>query len=157
MNPNKKLTAHHRNFEDITSQVLTKQNQRFHGLGGVSRKNHAHGFKPAFCDMSTGNLYFSMYANGELAPIHLLDSLPEKLLAKCSESGKFRSTVETVVAGFVSEDQFFTREEAAMVIKKTSCGPPTSGKSITLPSAGDCTGRNSGLSTSSDKRIMNRD
>ena len=118
MNTNKKLTAHYRNFEAITSLVLAKQNQRFLGSGGISQENRACGFRPAFCDTRTGNLYLSTYANGELAPIHLLDGLPEKLLTKRSESGQPKSTVETVVAGFVFEDQFFTREEAAMIINE---------------------------------------
>lgn len=111
------LSTHDRNFEVITSQVLVKQNQQFQGSGGVSRENCTHGFKPAFCDTRTGNLYLSRFASGELAPIHLLDGLPEQLVAKHSDSGQVRSTVDSVVAGFVLEDHFFTREEAAMAVK----------------------------------------
>ncbi len=112
-----KLSTHHSNVETITSKVLFKENQQFQGSGGVSRENSAHGFKPAFCDTRTGNLYLSRFASGELAPIHLLDGLPEQLVAGRSDSGQVRSTVDSLVAGFVLEGHFFTRDEAAMAVK----------------------------------------
>ncbi len=111
------MTTHHIKAEPITSQVLEEQNLRFQGSGGVSGENSGYGFQPAFCDTRTGAVYLSRFSSGEPAPIHLLDGLPEKLVAKRSESGHVRSAVEMVVAGFVLEDHFFTREQAAATLK----------------------------------------
>jgi hypothetical protein len=62
------------------STFLEDENRRYQGTGGISQENHPYGFLPAFLDASTGSVYLSRFPDGRRALIHLLDSLPEKLV-----------------------------------------------------------------------------
>jgi len=101
----------------LNQQVLKDQNRQFRGTGGVSQKNRSSGFSPAFQDTKTGSIHLSRFANGRVAPMHILDGLPEKLITKCTASGHVTETVESIVAGFVCEECFYTREQAAKAVK----------------------------------------
>ncbi len=95
----------------LTDEVLLKQNQAFDGTAGVSENNRVNGFRPAFMDTDTGNVYLSQYADGQPAPVHVLDGLPLKLIdIKSTNRCLIKSTV---VSGFLLGDRFYTRERAA--------------------------------------------
>lgn len=102
----------------MTLNSLKQQNQRFKGTGGLSQENRSSGFLPAFSDTSTGTIYLSRFADGRLAPMHLLDGLPAEVVVDRSASGRVKAVKKTVVAGFVRDDQFFTREQAAAAVTK---------------------------------------
>ncbi|GGO83525.1 hypothetical protein GCM10011348_27510 [Marinobacterium nitratireducens] len=100
--------------EHLTLAALQDQNRHYRGSGGVSEGNRALGFRPAFYDMDTGQVHPSRFANGLEAPMHMLDGLPDDLVVSRLESGRVTAVKPGVVAGFVREDQFFTREQAAL-------------------------------------------
>ena len=102
--------------ESLSEHVLKEQNQQYRGTGGVSQGNHSHGFLPAFQDTRTGTIYLSRFANGRVAPIHILDGLPETLITRRTASGHVSKTLESVIAGFVCDGLFYTREQAAKAV-----------------------------------------
>ena len=75
-------------YQPLTMRVLHQENLAFQGTGGVSSGNGACGFLPAFLDTATGMVYLARYADGRLAPMHLLDGLPEELVITRSVTGR---------------------------------------------------------------------
>ncbi len=104
----------------LTRPRLKLENQRFEGTGGISVGNRPYGFLPAFRDSRTGHVYLSRFADGRLAPLHLLHSLPANLACKTNAAGHVVAVHSSVTAGFVHEDRFYTREQAANAV--TSIG-----------------------------------
>jgi len=99
---------------------LARQNELFSGTGGRSQENRSSGFRPAFMDVDTCAVYDSCFANGMRAPIHLLDGLPDEIVVARDESGRVHAVKPCVVAGFVREGRFFTREEAGRLVSAES-------------------------------------
>ena len=100
----------------VSPQELKAQNRQFKGTGGVSEENRGLGFRPAFRDEKTGNIYLSCYTNGQIAPFHLLDGLPPELIVNRTDTGRVRCVKNTVAVGFVLGDRFYTREQAAEAV-----------------------------------------
>ena len=99
-----------------TRKHLRAENRRFRGSGGVSQNNAQQGFIPAFRDCATGQVYRSCFANGCPAPIHLLDGLPDELVLARNDAGRAIALRPTVIAGFVRNLDFYTREQAAQLV-----------------------------------------
>jgi hypothetical protein len=97
----------------LNDAVLQQQNRRFMGTGGRSQENRSSGFRPAFIDSITRAVYASCFADGRPAPIHLIDGLPDEVVVARSDSGRVCAVKPSVVAGFVRDGRFYTREEAA--------------------------------------------
>ena len=106
-------------FHDaITHQTLREQNKQFKGTGGISQENRSVGFVPAFQNSRTGTVYRSRFSDGRNAPIHVMDGLPSKLILKISASGRVVALIDSVIAGFLRDDLFYTRREAANFTNK---------------------------------------
>ena len=101
----------------MTRRTLKIQNRAFAGTGGVSRENHGLGFVPGFKDQATGAIYPSCRADGTPVPVHLMDGLPESLVLARSPSGQVAAIKATVIAGFIKDGCFYTREQVARVVK----------------------------------------
>jgi hypothetical protein len=102
-------------FNLMTQQRIRRENYDFRGSGGLSQNNRAAGFLPAFCDMETGRTELSRLADGMLAPIHLLCGLPEDWVVTRDATGCVSAVKGSIVAGFLRDGRFYTREEAAQV------------------------------------------
>lgn len=96
----------------LNNAVLERENQIFRGTGGRSQENRGLGFLPAFMDAVTRVIYRSCFADGRPAPFHLLDGLPDEVVVERAPSGRVAAIRGSVVAGFVREGRFYTREEA---------------------------------------------
>lgn len=97
----------------LTIGELTRQRRHFKGTGGMSEENRGFGFLPAFRDASTGRVYLSRFADGRIAPMHLLEGLPPELVVQRAGSGRVTAVRNSVTAGFVKAGQFYTRSQAA--------------------------------------------
>jgi hypothetical protein len=97
----------------LTSRGLRQQSRRFHGTGRSSSEGAKGGFSPAFFDTDSGIIYPSLYADGRPAAIHVLDGLPSEVVIRRSRTGKITAVRGSIVAGFVRDDVFFTRDQAA--------------------------------------------
>lgn len=97
----------------MNRSILINENAVFHGSDGVSTNNRSLGFQPAFRNNETGRVYASRFADGRLAPIHLIDGLPEEVVLTRSAAGKVMSVKASVQAGFTLGSDFYDREQAA--------------------------------------------
>jgi hypothetical protein len=95
---------------------LQSQNEAYAGTGGVSQNNKAAGFIPAYRNASTGQTVVSRFADGRPAPVHVLDGLPPDWVAARDESGVACKALATVVAGFMRDGIFYTRDDAARLV-----------------------------------------
>lgn len=96
----------------LSEQLLKTQNQRFCATPGVSHNNRKAGFTPAYLDLSSGLSVPSRYADGRPAPIHILDGLPESWIALRDKDGRVSHARRGVIAGFLRNGRFYTREQA---------------------------------------------
>ena len=99
----------------FTVEKLGAENRTFRGTGGLSRENRCHGFLPAFKDTDTGIVYLSRFASGRLAPVHLLEGLPQDVILRRTEDGRVKAVKNSMMAGFCLRGEFFTREQVAAV------------------------------------------
>ncbi|MFP4648576.1 MAG: hypothetical protein ACLFMS_05170 [Halorhodospira sp.] len=100
----------------LTAERLKQENAAFQGTGGVSACSRDHGFRPAFLDTETGTIYISCSRNGQPAPFHRLDGLPEELISERDERGHVIAVKQRVISGFERDGCFYTREQAACFV-----------------------------------------
>lgn len=103
----------------MTLETLRQENHCYCHTGGISQNNCHAGFQSAFLDRATGHVYLSRFTNGNPAPVHLLDGLPEELVLRRSAEGRITAVKETVIAGFLYAEHFYTREQAARFLAVT--------------------------------------
>lgn len=107
----------------MNEEVLRQENVAHHGTGGRSEENCSLGFRPAFYDFATQRIYPSRFADGRLAPCHLLDGLPEEVITDRTASGRVTSVKATVISGFVRNGYFYTRTAAARAAQEWTRAP----------------------------------
>jgi hypothetical protein len=100
----------------MTKQVLRLETSSFLGTGGESAGNRSDGFRPAFLDTDSNTVYLSRFSDGQPAPFHLLDGLPDELVLQRNASGRVEAVKLAVVSGFVRSGRFYSREEAAQAV-----------------------------------------
>ncbi len=110
--------------DGMTSMTLQQENHKYKGTGGTSQENSFIGFSPAFLDETTGMIYLSRFADGRIAPMHLLDGLPQELVIHRTPSGRVKAVKASITAGFVLSGQFYTREQAASAISQQVMSTP---------------------------------
>ena len=96
-----------------TARVLQAENACYRGTCGISEENRCLGFQPAFFDTRSETIHLSRFADGRPAPIHVLDGLPDELVVERDALGRVRAAKGCVIAGFVLDGRFYTREAAA--------------------------------------------
>ena len=96
----------------MTAQVLERENSAFLGSGGISDENRSLGFRPAFLNTLTKEIYLSRFADGSPAPFHLLDGLPDEVILSRNAGGAV-SAKDSVISGFVLDGRFYSRADAA--------------------------------------------
>lgn len=100
----------------MSTAKLQSENRHYLGSGGRSEENADVGFRPAFLDPQTHTVYLSRFADGRPAPFHVLDGLPDTLVAQRHADGRVAQTRVVMVSGFVRAGAFFTRDEAAAAV-----------------------------------------
>ena len=99
--------------QKLTAHRLYSENLAFGGTGGISWRNKSQGFVPAFFDRDSGRVALSRFADGALAPVHLLEGLPETWVVARDAGGGIKAVKASVIAGFVRDGHFYTRQQAA--------------------------------------------
>lgn len=115
MSPDPKGQGRFHHSAQLTSKTLEAENSIYKNSGGVSQENNCLGFHPAFLDADTGLVYLSRFADGRVAPMHLLEGLPTDVVTQRTVEGKVKAIKSSVAAGFVHSGRFYTREQAASV------------------------------------------
>jgi hypothetical protein len=104
----------------LTMSVLQEQDERYAGTGGRSDVNRDLGFRPAFLDCSTCAIYLSRFRDGRIAPLHVLDGLPDDVVLVRAETGHALMVKSSLVAGFERHGFFYTRRAAARAVAEWS-------------------------------------
>jgi hypothetical protein len=102
--------------QPLTTETLRAENRRYRDSSGISPNNRCAGFAPAFCDCETGRTELSRFAGGLPAPCHLIDGLPNDWVVKRDTVGHTVAIKTSVIAGFVRDGRFYTREQAARAL-----------------------------------------
>ena len=102
--------------QPLTETRLKRENLAFSGTPGVSRENRSSGFRPAFYDSETERVEISRFMNGQPAPIHMIDGLPENWIVERDADFRAIAIKRSVTAGFVRGDIFYTRSQAAEAV-----------------------------------------
>ena len=96
-----------------THERLREENEVFAGTGGISANNGQARFVPAFRDEATGKVEIARCPDGQPASMHLFFCLPDEWVSHRDDAGEIDGLIDSVVAGFVRDGRFYTREEAA--------------------------------------------
>jgi hypothetical protein len=102
-----------------THTDLRAQSDAYRGTGGCSEENGDFGFRPAFRDDDTGMVYRARFLDGNPAPFHVLDGLPNEVVVSRAESGRVTAVKGSLVSGFIRLGRFYTRDEAAAAVSET--------------------------------------
>ncbi|WP_290651040.1 hypothetical protein [Aquisalimonas sp.] len=104
--------------EVMGKRRLEEENRAYRATGGVSENNRGLGFRPAFKDGETGEIYPSLNAKGSPCPFHCLDGLPAEVVTERGSSGHVTCVKASLEAGFEREGEFFTRAQAADLVAR---------------------------------------
>lgn len=97
----------------MDNRNLQLENLAFAGTTGVSRNNRASGFTPAFLDKKTGVIEIARLKNGQPSPTHIISWLPSSWAGRLASDGSVESLKPGIIAGFVRDGVFYTREQTA--------------------------------------------
>ena len=115
--------------QTLSKAALYRQNQTFGRSGGVSEQNRHRGFVPAFYETQSHKAVVSRFANGIAAPIHVLEGLPEAWVVERDQTNRVITVKGSVIAGFLRDGQFYTREQAALAVDREAFEPFTETRS----------------------------
>ena len=104
----------------MNKEWLKRENKAHAGTGGRSQDNAGLGFAPAFLDVATFAIYPSRFADGRLAPFHILDGLPDEAVVMRAPCGRVVAAKSTLVSGFVRRGFFYTRSAAVRAMREWS-------------------------------------
>jgi hypothetical protein len=99
----------------LTEMSLRDENRLYAGTRGVSENNRSLGFRPGYLNSLSGECVLSRFSDGNLAPVHILDGLPDAWVLTRDPSGRVMTVAPEVVSGFIRDGHFYTREEASRV------------------------------------------
>jgi hypothetical protein len=104
--------------QSIGNKSIALENLQYAGTAGISKNNRSRGFVPAFLDTDSGQVYRSRFPDGRPAPVHMLSGLPDKLFNSHGASSEQYAVKDSLISGFVLEEIFYTREAAAIALKR---------------------------------------
>ncbi len=100
----------------VTDNDIHQQGLKYQGTGGCSQVSSPLGFQPAFLDTQTRTIHLSRFADGRLAPLHILDGLPDEVVLERAEDGRVLTVKPSLVSGFTKDGLFYTRDECAHLL-----------------------------------------
>lgn len=100
----------------VSDLDLYRDNLAYAGTGGVSKHATCARFLPAFKDLNTGRVEIARKMDGAPAPCHLICALPAEWAKECDDEGRVCAVRSGIIAGFVRDQVFYTREQAAHLV-----------------------------------------
>lgn len=104
----------------LSNTRLRRENLAFRNTGGISAGNHSAGFVPAFCDTRTGDAQPARFADGRQAPCHVLDGVRPDWVATRGANGQVLRLKRWIIAGFLRDGLFYTREQARLAVNQAA-------------------------------------
>ncbi|NEV60960.1 hypothetical protein [Thiorhodococcus minor] len=96
----------------LSEMSLRDENLLYANTEGVSQNNKSLGFRPGYLNSRNGECALSRFSDGRLAPVHVLDGLPDQWIRTRDSKGKVAELEPGVISGFIRDGRFYTREEA---------------------------------------------
>lgn len=115
-------------FQSMSAERRIKEHVAHVGGAAVSASNHDCGFRPAFRDLESGRVVLARFKDGSPAPMHVLEGLPEEWVLERDAAGAVVAVKSSVIAGFLREGRFCTREQAAAIAGEIKRGGGSSGR-----------------------------
>ena len=107
----------------LPSRGLRQQCGLYRGSGGASEDNRDAGFISAFLNRENGDVHSSVSSDGQVCSVLTLDGLPDSVIVRRSRNGMVTAVRRCIVAGFVRNGLFYSREQATdEVAQRTSVG-----------------------------------
>jgi len=97
----------------VTQHTLETENVTYLNTGARSQENRHQRYVPAFFDGETEEVFLSRFADGQPAPIHLLDGLPTHCVLARDATGIVVAVKDSIVSGFCRNGHFYTRDQVA--------------------------------------------
>ena len=97
----------------MDSHTLQVENLNFVGTKGISKNSRSLGFSPAFLNKTTGRIELAKLGNGQPAAMHIISWLPREWAETLDDKGRVLSLNAGIIAGFVQQGVFYTRQEVA--------------------------------------------
>lgn len=111
-------------MRSITKAGLERESLAFNGTSGASDGNRDYGFIPAFQDTETGRVEISCFHNGQPAPMHTIEGLPNCWIVERDMASRVIAIKSSIITGFVRDGCFYTRSQAVdAVLAETSDQP----------------------------------
>jgi hypothetical protein len=107
--------------QSLSNHELRRQNSVFKNTGGISEENRADGFHPAFYDSQHERVELARFSDGTPAPVHTLDGVPNDWVTERDRSGRVVTVKSSIIAGFIRNGVFYTREQASCLCSKHAC------------------------------------
>lgn len=104
----------------MDQRAIRRENHAYRGTMGASQENFSAGFRPAFRDTATGRVEYARFQSGHVAPVHLIEGLPRDWAISVSPDGQVMDIKDGIIAGFIKDDRFFTRDEAIAVSEEAT-------------------------------------
>ena len=102
----------------MNPSILKQEGIAHQGSGGVISEHRSFGFRPAFRNTETGRVYAARFADSRLAPVHMIDGLPDEVVVARSVSGKALSLTSSVQSGFTRNGRFYDHDQAAAYLAR---------------------------------------
>lgn len=96
----------------LTEMSLRDENRLYANTRGISQNNKSLGFQPGYLNSRNGECALSRFSDGRLAPVHVLEGLPDHWVRARDGKGKVTELEPGVISGFIRDGRFYTREEA---------------------------------------------
>lgn len=100
----------------MTQERLELETEIYEDSGATSTHCRPYGFRPAFYDTQSRLIHMSRFSDGRLAPIHLLDGLPEQVVVARDSDGRIEAVKESIISGFEMYGRFYTRDEVSVML-----------------------------------------
>ena len=102
----------------MTQEHLEIESEVYEDIGGTSEHCRPYGFRPAFYDLQTREMFMSRFADGRPAPVHVLDGLPDRVVLARQSGGHVTSVKGSLISGFEMYGRFYTRDEASAMLAR---------------------------------------
>ncbi len=96
----------------LTVLSLHDENRLYAKTQGISQCNRSGGFCPGYLNLASGESVLSRFSDGSLAPVHVLDGLPDAWVIRRDAQGRVIETSAGIISGFIRDGVFYTRDEA---------------------------------------------
>lgn len=96
------------------------KNNLSHSTREVNSNSCQFYFIPAFYDALSHTVFLSCYKSGQLAPIHVLEGIPDNIIKNRTLTNNRGESKNSLIIGFIFKNKFLTRKQAINTLSTLS-------------------------------------